>query len=142
MAYQGGNALNQGDAGDRQEGYGNNIEGIPLDGELPQTESSADPDRAELDFTEKGDLESDYARDYFDAEEERLGDPIAESSGKKTDESWSPGIEDEENMEFAEQTGDIDDDAEGLPEMGPIDVVEKPTPEQLDPASSDRYLTE
>jgi hypothetical protein len=140
MAQQGGSAPNQGDAGERLLGYGNNIDGIPLDDDMPQTESSAVPNRTDADFNTIGDRESDYAVDYFDAEESRLGDPISDAQAK-TDENWSDGISDEENMEFAEQTDDVEE-TDGLPEMGPIDVIEKPTPQQLDPSSSGRYLTE
>lgn len=142
MAYEadkrGGDAPNQGGPGKPQLGYGNNIDGIPLQGDMPQTESSAVPNRTDADFNAKGDLESDYPVDYFDAEENRLGDPIRGALG---DERWSDGVQDEENLEFAEQNDDVDDEF-GLPEMGPIDLIEMPTPQQLDPSSSDRYLQE
>jgi hypothetical protein len=146
MGYQGSDIPNQDTAGaaERLLGYSNGIEGIPLEGDLPlDPKSSATPNREDADFNAKGDLESDYAEDYFDAEEERLGDPLADQRVVATNdpEKWSEGVEDEANLELADLDKDFPDD-QALPEMGRIELIEKPTAEQLDPSSSDRYITE
>ena len=123
--------------GDSELGY--ELDGVPM-GEYPG--EPVTPNRADADFSPVIDEDEEtYARDYFDdADREGIADPIAEAQGK-ADERWSDGIEDEANPIFAEQNDDVDDD-HSLPEMGPIDVIEIPTPEQLDPSSSDRYLQE
>jgi hypothetical protein len=123
MGYQGSDIPNQDRGGEHLPDTGYSIEGL------------------------KGDLESDYAAEYFDAEEDRLGDPLEanqpDNERIEADERWSEGINDEANemLEEYEMAGDqIDENA--LPEMGPIDLIEKPTLEQLDPSTSDRYITE
>jgi hypothetical protein len=148
MGYQGSDIPNQETGGEHLLGTGYSIEGIPLEDDMPQLEkTSATPNRDDTDFNVQGDLESDYAVDYFDAEEDRLGDPLEanqpDNERIEADERWSEGINDEANemLEEYELAGDqIDENA--LPEMGPIDVIEKPTLEQLDPSTSDRYITE
>lgn len=98
---------------------------------------------------QKGDVpvddqgEATKAQHYFNADEERLGDPIVDYSIKKADVRWSEGVEDEENLELADaDQEDALSEHTALPEMLPIDLVESPTPEQLDGKSSQRYLTE
>lgn len=78
--------------------YGDNIEGIPLKGDLPQVKGSAVPNRDES-FTlanPQGEQEP-YTVDYFDAETAELGDPKAPYVADKEDEQWSAGLADEEN---------------------------------------------
>jgi hypothetical protein len=122
-------------------GTGYELDGVPLDELTPEPPEPNRADSANFSPVSDDDDDSEYARDYFDdADRERIADPIAESQGR-SDERWSEGIEDEANPVFAEQNDDVDDE-NSLPEMGPIDVIEVPTPEQLDPNSSDRYLSE
>lgn len=146
MGYQGNDIPNQdlNDAQERKLGYGYGVDGIPLKGDLPQDpKSSTTPNRDDADFNVKGDLESDYARDYFDAEGERLADPLTDRRvvGQEANETWSEGIGDEANLEMEAMDKDFPDD-QALPEMGMIELIEEPTAEQLDPNSSDRYITE
>lgn len=121
-------------------GYSNNIDGIPLpgSGDMPQIQSSAAPNREDTpDFTEKGEPESDYPNDYFDAEEERLGDPLAPYEANKDDSRWSEGIEDEENLELEKNE---DTSGEGVfPETQPLHV-EGRSDEQTDEEFSGRQL--
>lgn len=142
MVQRSDNVPDQDRPGQRQLGTGNSINGIPFESDISQTKKSVFPNRADADLNPEGETESDdiHARDYFDDEQERLSDPIAEAYGINQV-KWSEGIEDEANPVFAEQNDEIDD-ARSLPEMGPIDLIEIPTPDQLDPNSADRYLQE
>lgn len=144
MGYSGSDIPNQdSSAKEHLLGYGHGIEGIPLEDDMPQLEkTSVTPNRDDTDFNVAGDLESDYAVDYFDAEEERLGDPLDANTPIEADETWSEGVEDEANLELANLEDEMVDPNVALPEMGEPDVVETPTPEQLDPTTSERYIDE
>lgn len=146
MGYQGSDIPNQDQAGAAEHllGYSYGIDGIPLEGDIPQdVKSSATPNREDADFNVMGDLEADYAVDYFDAEEQRLGDLMEDKRAVPNVDPnvWSEGIDDEANPGLQMLEQDFPDQ-EALPEMGKIELIEEPTPEQLDPLSSDRYITE
>lgn len=144
MDYQGSENQDHASAAEHLLGYSHGITGIPLQGDTTQDlKSSATPNREDGDFNVAGDLESDYAVDYFDAEEQRLGDLMADKRDVPNEDPnhWSDGIDDEANPGLEALESDFPDD-QALPEMGKIELIEEPTPEQLDPASSDRYITE
>lgn len=117
-------------------GYGNNIEGIPLPGDIPQVESSAAPYRDEPAGAfdpESGD-NAEYAVDYFDAVD--ADDPHEPYIANKDDRRWSAGIADEENDEGPASFGELDNDwSEGIfPETEPLSVkgkVEKQSDEEI-----------
>ena len=101
--------------------YSNNIEGIPLPGDMPQVQGSAVPNREDTSLLQNpdGDTEAEYAVDYFDAVESDSADEYLPS---KDNQQWSPGLEDEENNyglnSFSDQDNDWD---EGLwPETQPL----------------------
>jgi hypothetical protein len=103
--------------------YGNNIEGIPLPGDMPQIESSAVPNREDSNtlLNPDGDTNIKFAQDYFDDEEAELGGegaPFVES--KDNEQSL---VEDEENsgaFSFSEMDKDWDEGV--FPETQPLHV--------------------
>ncbi|HEY9793208.1 MAG TPA: hypothetical protein V6D22_22600 [Candidatus Obscuribacterales bacterium] len=108
--------------GDRSD-YGNNIEGVPLPGDIPQVQGSAVPNREDSPTLQnpQGEALDEAPLDYVTKEsKERDGGPFVDS---KDDEQWSPGIEDEENsgfMSFSEQDKNW---TEGVfPETEPLNV--------------------
>lgn len=147
MAEQSANRVPDQDragAQQRQVGYGYGVNGIPLGEQMPQdAKRSVTPNREDVDFNPNGDLDSNYAEDYFDAEEKRLPGAFEERREVPSEDpnAWSPGLADEQNAEFEALDRDFPDD-QALPEMGIIEIIEKPEPEQLNAESSDRYLTE
>lgn len=103
------------------KGKANDISGIPLPGAIPQVEGqSVEPNRDEPEaaFQVNSDSEKaeNFAHDYFDDEEERLGNLEAPFVANKDDEEWSDGLADEEN-----ENDDMSDDGL-LPETQPLHV--------------------
>jgi hypothetical protein len=109
-----------------QGGYGNNIDGVPLPGDLPQLEGSAVPNRddSSLLSNPEGETEAEYAVDYFDAVESETGGQSSSYVADKSNRQWSEGIQDEENDFGLGSSFDQDEDwDEGLlPETQPLHV--------------------
>jgi hypothetical protein len=99
------------------KGKANDVSGIPLPGAIPQVEGqSVEPNRDEPQGAFKTESTDNYAHDYFDDEEDRLGNLQAPYTANKADQEWSDGIKDEENEDDAR-------DDEGLfPETQPLHV--------------------
>lgn len=104
----------------RNQGKGKaiSISGIPMPGGLVQVEGqSVEPNRDEDQGAfRRDDRGENYARDYFDDEEERLGDLDGPYIVNKDDHQWSDGLKDEENEE------DLGDDEAILPETQPLHI--------------------
>ena len=104
----------------KDKGKANPISGFPLPGSMSQEEgSSVEPNRDEPKKTlEHQDDGERYARDYFDDEEERLGDLSQPFVANKDDEEWSVGIADEANPDIEQGS-----DSEIFPETEPLFVI-------------------
>ena len=100
--------------------YGNNIEGIPLPGDIPQVEGSAAPNRDDSETLHNPEGQPEQEPVGSAPSKAQPDQPFVAS---KDDETWSPGLEDEENngyMSFSEQDQDWN---EGLfPETEPLQV--------------------
>jgi hypothetical protein len=82
------------------KGKANDVTGIPLPGTIPQVEGqSVEPNREEPQGSFKTESAENYAHDYFDDQEDCLGDLEAPYTANKDDQRWSDGIKDEENEE-------------------------------------------
>ncbi len=80
------------------KGKANHVSGIPLPGTIAQVEGqSAEPNRDEPQGAFKTESGENYAHDYFNDEEERLGNLEEPFVANKSDQVWSDGIADEEN---------------------------------------------
>lgn len=104
------------------KGKANDISGIPLPGTLTQIEGrSIEPNRDEPNNAFKLDEpDQEFGHDYFNDEEERLGNLDGPFVANKSNEQWSDGIADEAN-----EADDADD--EGLlPETQPLHVEVRP----------------
>jgi hypothetical protein len=107
-----------------QGGYGNNIDGIPLPGDMPQIQGSSTPNRDDTSLLSNpdGDTEGEYAVDYFDAVENETGQQPEPYVADKSNQKWSEGLEDEENdyglLSFDEQDNDWNEGL--LPETQPL----------------------
>ncbi|HEY9679305.1 MAG TPA: hypothetical protein V6C76_14960 [Drouetiella sp.] len=103
------------------KGKANDISGIPLPGTLAQIEGqSIEPNRDEPPGAFKTETPENDRRNYFDDEEERLGNLETPFVANKADDQWSEGLEDEEN-EFDDRSDD------GLfPETQPLHVSQSP----------------
>jgi len=103
---------------DQGKGKANSISGIPMPGVLIQLQGqSVETNRDEEEGAfRRDDRGENYARDYFDDEEERLGDLDGPYIVNKDDQQWSDGLKDEENDE------DLGDDEAILPESQPLHI--------------------
>lgn len=135
MTFPGDNRLGS-DANDAHD-----IEEIPAEENLT-AESSALTGEEDARIDALYDSESRPATiDYLNSEDKPQPSPRDLDAGSVTaDEEWSVGIEDEENQALFDVNEP--DSPSALPEMGTIDLVETPSDQQLDPSSSDRYITE
>ncbi len=107
---------------DDGKGKANSVSGIPLPGTIVQVQGkSVEPNRKEPDKPFKIDgTGENYARDYFDAESARLGSLEDAFVIEKRDQTWSSGLQDEENT--SENAVDADDSEGHLPECQPVQV--------------------
>jgi hypothetical protein len=82
-----------------QGGFGNNIDGIPLPGDMPQVDSSASPNREDSVTLSNPDfVEDEHPERYFKDMEDALGNSDeGYIPNKAAQESAEAGIEDEEN---------------------------------------------
>lgn len=102
------------------KGRGNAVSGIPLAGAFTQIQGqSVEPNREErLDAFKTDGTGENYAHDYFDDEEERLGDLEQPYVANKDDQNWSEGLQDEANMD--ENANDVEGQEGVLPELQPL----------------------
>jgi hypothetical protein len=107
---------------DEGQGKANSVSGIPLPGTIVQVQGkSVEPNRKEPDKPFKIDgTGENYARDYFDAESARLGNLEDAFVIEKSDQTWSSGLQDEENT--SENAVDADDSEGHLPESQPLQL--------------------
>jgi hypothetical protein len=108
--------------GDRFD-YGNNIEGVPLPGDIPQVIGSSAPNRDHSPTLRKpeGEPENEAPLDYVKkTAEQRHDEPFVPS---KDADQWSSGIDDEENSGYM-SFSDVDEEwPEGLfPETEPLTI--------------------
>lgn len=124
-----------------QSDYGNNIEGIPLPGDIPQVEGSAAPNepRSYTLHNPDGETEPPFSNDYFEAEQRRQGGARSPYIENKDNREWSPGVEDEENdygtVSFSQLDNDWNEGA--YPETQPLQVegaVDDQSQEELESA--------
>ncbi len=102
------------------KGKGNAVSGIPMAGGFTQIQGqSVEPNREErIDAFKTDGTGENYAHDYFDDEEARLGDLNEPYVANKDDQHWSDGLQDEANMD--ENANDVEGQEGVLPELQPL----------------------
>ncbi len=102
--------------------YGENIDGIPLSGDMSELFGSAAPNRenSELFSNPEGEDDEEFVVDYVTAECQRSDD--WEKTESKDDLSWSEGLEDEANLVGEVSFAQLDEISEEdvLPETQPL----------------------